>query len=89
MFYSTGCPLLYPLAGLFFAVQYWYQKSLSLKYYRRSSKFSEKLPMGSVQYLKVAVVMHACMTYFMLSDDGLLPGKTTVLKLEKKYSGGR
>ena len=88
MFYATGCPLLYPLAGVFFTVQYWYQKSLSLKYYRRSSTFSDKLPIGSVQYLKVAVIMHAIMTYLMLSDDGLIPGKETVMELQERYVKG-
>ena len=47
VFFSTGCPLLYPIAAAFFALNYWYQKSLSLHYYRRSSKFSHNLPMAS------------------------------------------
>ena len=89
LFYSTGCPLLYPLAALFFFVQYWYQKSLSLRYHRRSSKFSDQLPIGSVSYLRIAVIMHAIMAYMMLSDDELLPGDQTVISYNEFESGGQ
>ena len=90
LFYSTGCPLLYPLAGVFYTVQYWYQKSLALRYHRRSSKFSDRLPIESVAYLRIAVVMHALMAYMMLSEEGLLPGKTrqTLIDLPETMLGG-
>ena len=42
----------------------------------------EQLPMGSVEYLKIGLVMHIIMAYFLLSDDGLLPGVDTVLKYD-------
>jgi hypothetical protein len=89
LFYSTGCPILYPLACVFYFVQYWYQKTLSLKYYRRSSKFSHHLPIESTSYLRVAVFMHAVMAYMMLSDDGLLPGSEiqTFIEINEKTLG--
>ena len=87
LFYSTGCPLLYPMGAVFFTIQYWYQKTLQLRFHRRSDKLSEKLPVGSLEVLKVAIILHIGMAYVLLSDDGLLPGAQTVLEYDNKLTG--
>jgi len=68
-------------------MQYWYQKTLILKYHKKSDNFSETLPMQSVNYLKYGLFMHIFMAYLLLSDDGLLPGEATVLKYDKNVAG--
>ena len=71
--YSAGLPILYPLAAVFFMILYWVYKFLLLKYYSKTTKFNEELPMISVAYIKVGIVIHIVFTVFMISNSGLLP----------------
>ena len=43
--------------------------------------------MGSTDFLKVAVIMHAIMAYLMLSDDQLLPGDETIINFNDESGG--
>jgi hypothetical protein len=73
MAYSSGLPILYPFAAIFFAVLYAVYKFLLLKYYAKTTKFNEELPMISIAYIKVALVIHMVFTVFMISNAKLLP----------------
>ena len=39
--YSTGLPLLYPFAAIFYFVLYWVYKFLLLKFYARNTVFDK------------------------------------------------
>lgn len=89
LLYSLGCPLLYPLAAVFYTTQYWYYKSLSVKYLRRASQFPDQLPIGASDNIKIGLFMHIIMSYSLLSDDGLLPGPRTVLTYDLASPGAQ
>ena len=75
------------MAAVFYTIQYWYNKTLQLKFYRRSDKLSEELPLRTTFILKLAIVLHIGMSYVLLSDDGLLPGAQTILEFEFEFTG--
>jgi len=45
LMYSTGLPLLYPFAAIFYFVLYWVYKGLLIKYYEKTTRFNEELPL--------------------------------------------
>jgi hypothetical protein len=45
MMYSGGLPILYPFACIFFFILYWVYKGLLLKYYEKTTRFNEQLPL--------------------------------------------
>lgn len=71
--YSGGLPILYPFGCIFFFVLYWVYKFLLLKYYAKTSKFNEEMPLSSIWYIKVGLIIHCVFTLFMITNAGLLP----------------
>jgi uncharacterized membrane protein len=52
LFYSSGMPVLYLLAGLFFTFTFFVNKLLFLRYYQRTENtLSRDLPMYSAEVL--------------------------------------
>lgn len=73
LMYSSGLPLLYPFAALFYCVLYWVYKGLLLKYYARTTKFNEEIPIQSMAWVKFGLVMHLFIGSIMLSNQAFFP----------------
>lgn len=71
--YSTGLPILYPFACVFYFVLYWVYKCLLLKFYARTTKFNQDIPIKSVQWIKVGIVLHVAIGSIMLSNNRFFP----------------
>lgn len=70
--FSSGLPILYPIAFLFYFALYWVNKFLLLKYFQKSSKFNERLALHSIGYMKFGVLFNLiASTAFFTS--GLVP----------------
>jgi len=73
MMFSTGLPILYPFAAVFYFGFYWAYKFLLLKYYMKTSKFTSELPIRSTSYIPAAVLMHIFIGGLMVTNSNLLP----------------
>jgi hypothetical protein len=71
--FSGGLPVLYPIGFIFFIVLYWVYKFLLLKYYARTTKFNEEMPLFSIWYIKAGLIIHGLFTMMMVSNLDLLP----------------
>lgn len=65
-------PFLYPVGCINFVIIYWVYKSLMVKYYRKTVSFNEDLPMYSIKFLKIGIVLHTIMGAFILSNDDII-----------------
>jgi hypothetical protein len=74
--FSTGLPILYPLACIFYFVLYWVYKFLLLKYYVITNTFNHELPIFSTSYIVPAVYLHIIFGGLMISNSSLLPKGT-------------
>jgi len=66
-------PILYPFAAVFFFVLFWVYKGLLLKYYTRTTKFNEEIPIESVQWIKIGLFIHIFVSSMMLSNNKIFP----------------
>ena len=73
--YSSGMPILYPVACVNFTIIYWVYKILMVKYYRKTVSFNQDLPIYSIFYLKIGIVLHVCMALFVLSNEEIVSAK--------------
>ena len=71
--YSGGLPILYPFACVFFFLLYWIYKTLLLKYYEKTTRFNEEMPLFVTHWIKLGVVFHGLITLFMITNSSLLP----------------
>mmetsp|Transcript_1780 Transcript_1780/g.3134 ORF Transcript_1780/g.3134 Transcript_1780/m.3134 type:complete len:279 (-) Transcript_1780:417-1253(-) len=71
--FSTGLPILYPFAFLFYLLLFWVYKLLLLKFYQRTNRFNEELPIKSLSYMKVGLILHLLVGGFMVTYSELLP----------------
>ena len=74
--FSTGLPILYPFASIFFFVLYWVYKILLLKYYKKTSRFNEEIPVESLSYFQFAILLHVLIGGAMISNSNLLQANT-------------
>ena len=77
MIFSTGLPLLYPLAVVVFGIQYTIHYLLSLYFYQKSPNYNEHLPIYTIKYIKLGIVVHILSSLLLLVDDNLINGKYT------------
>jgi len=71
--FSTGMPLLYPFAMVFYFVLFWVYKLLLLKYYQTTNRFNEQLPIYATEYMKIGVFIHLFIGALMLSNSDIIP----------------
>jgi hypothetical protein len=71
--YSTGMPILYPFAAIFFTGFYWVYKGLLLKYYGKTTKFNKEIPIKSMWWVKFGIFMHVLIGSIMLSHESFFP----------------
>lgn len=73
LMYSGGLPILYPFACIFFFVLYWVYKGLLLKYYEKTTRFNEQLPLFATHWIKLGIIIHGFITLTMITNSHLLP----------------
>ena len=70
--YSSGIPILYPIACLNYLVLYWVYKILLIKYYRKTVSFNQDLPNFSIYFFKVGIILHIVMGAFIFTNKKIL-----------------
>ena len=70
--YSSGMPILYPVACLNFFLMYWVYKLLLVKFYRKTISFNQDLPQYSIKYLRFGIFLHVVMGAFILTNKALV-----------------
>lgn len=83
--YSSGLPVLYPIAFLNYLVLYWVYKILLIKYYRKTVSFNQDLPNFSIYFFKVGIVMHIIMGAFIFTNKNVL--KSNLLDVYEEETG--
>ena len=73
MMYSTGLPILYPFACVAYFILYWVYKSLLLKYYEKTTRFNEQLPIYSINWIRASILLHGIVGLFMYTNSELFP----------------
>lgn len=76
--YSTGLPMLYPFACIFFFMYYWVYKTLLIKFYARSRSFNESIPMVSTTFFTLGVILHLLMGALMISNSNILTTSSVI-----------
>ena len=75
MMYSTGMPILYFIACLFFFTNYWTEKILFFYFYRKPENLDENLAKRTLSWFKYALLAHMVMGLLMFSNVRILPPK--------------
>ena len=70
--YSSGLPVLYPVAFVNYLILYWVYKILLIKYYRKTVSFNQDLPNFSIYFFKVGIVFHIIMGAFIFTNKNVL-----------------
>ena len=78
-FYSSGMPILYPIAALFFVITYCVDKWLLFHYYRQPVMYNSYLARKTLVWFKYIMLLHIIGALFMFSNSSILPytGKVT------------
>lgn len=66
--YSSGMPLLYPMAMLFFAITYLVNKMLIFKYFQTLANLTRTIPLFSIKFLRFGLMIHMILSAFMLTN---------------------
>ncbi len=72
LMFSTGMPILYLFASIFFFISYWGNKMLLFKFYRTTIQFNDEIALNSLIYFKVAIIIHIVVGGIMISNGNLL-----------------
>lgn len=85
LMYSSGMPILYPIACIFNIVLYWMVKILIFKYYQRTSRFNERLAVESLYYIKYGILSHMLVGAFVYTSPEIVSvdGGTTISTIGK------
>lgn len=75
LMFSTGMPILYPFAVIFYFGLYWVYKLLLIKFYQKTTKFNYHLPIYTTQYIKVGVFFHIIIGGIMVTNNDIIPSQ--------------
>ena len=73
MTFSAGMPALYPIAAAFYIVYYIVYHCLFLRYYSKTATFNQDLPLYSLRYIYLALVLHLVFGLTMLTNEKFIP----------------
>jgi len=73
--YSSGFPVLYPVAFIFYTVIYWVYKFFLLKFYSKSNRSNEILAIESMSYIKYGIIIHMIIGGLMYTNTNILTPK--------------
>jgi hypothetical protein len=79
--FSSGLPIMYPVAFVSYAVLYWVYKCLLVKYYSKTTQFDEDLPLRSIDYMKYGIVFHMAVGAFMFTNSAVLASSEDIDQL--------
>ena len=68
LLFGSGMPILYPIGVFYFGVTYIVNKTLILKYYKRTLTMDRTIPTYSISLLQVGLVIHMIGAAFMLTN---------------------
>lgn len=87
LMYSSGLPMMYPIAMLFNIILYWVYKCLLLKFYQKTTNFNEKLVLDSISLVKYGIFFHLLIGIWMYSNSSILStdNKNSLLESIKQY----
>mmetsp|Transcript_11586 Transcript_11586/g.17530 ORF Transcript_11586/g.17530 Transcript_11586/m.17530 type:complete len:87 (+) Transcript_11586:3148-3408(+) len=66
-------PILYLMGFIFYVIFYWVYKYLLLKFYQRTNKFNEELPIFSVGLIKFGLIIHLVFGGLMVTYSKIMP----------------
>lgn len=70
--YSSGLPILFPIAIINFVIIFWMDKTLLLRFYRLPKNHDETAIKYSLDMMKYAVLFHFIIGAFMYSNDRII-----------------
>ena len=73
LLYGGGIPMLYPMAGLGFLLQYFTDKAMLLNFYRIPAALGADMARLTIRILPMAVLGHLLFTIWMFSTPLLMP----------------
>ena len=72
-FYSSGMPILYPIAAIFFVITYCTDKWLLFHYYKQPPMYNSYLARKTLKWFKYIILLHIVGAVFMFSNSSILP----------------
>lgn len=66
--YSSGMPILYPIAFVNYFILFWVNKALLLKHFRKTSTFNQDLTNYTIFFFKVGIVLHVLMAALIYTN---------------------
>ena len=66
--YSSGMPILYMIGFVFYVVTYFIHKMLIINYYQKSRTLTRTIPLFSVEFLKLGLIVHIFGAFYMLTN---------------------
>lgn len=82
--YSSGMPILYPIAAAFFVVGYWVDKILLLRFNRRPIQYDSYLSKKSLQWYKFILLMHVIFGTIMYANSSICPSRQVFMDTANK-----
>lgn len=67
LIFSTGLPIMYVIALIFYLISYAVYKCLVLKHYKCDLEIDDTIPQSATTLMKYAVMLHVFFAAFMLS----------------------
>jgi hypothetical protein len=69
--FSSGMPILYFVAFLFYTITYLINKVMLFTYYQKTTVLNRVVPNFSVKQFKIAVLLHMLFGLFMLTNPSI------------------
>lgn len=70
--YSSGFPILYLVAFIFYSVLYWVYKFLLIKFFQKTNKSNDNLAIKSTSYIKYGIIIHMIIGGLMYTNINIL-----------------
>ena len=78
--YSSGMPILYPIAAAFFIVSYWVDKILLIHFNRKPIQLDSYVPKRTLEWYKFILLMHVVSGTLMYANSNIVPSKDIWIK---------
>jgi hypothetical protein len=72
MIYSSGIPILYPIASLYLTTVYWTDKYQLMNMYRQPVKFDSYIALKTLAWFKFALFFHVLVGTLMYANSDIL-----------------
>jgi hypothetical protein len=66
-------PILYPVAALFFAVTYWFDKYILIRFHQRPLQYDDYVPRKTILWFKYALLLHVLVGALMFGNSDIFP----------------